>query len=179
MTVVHFTISQKNLQAVADRVKAENLTPDTAVFSLSPPDPESEVKVAQVSTDSENYKVALAWPEKILPEQPVTFGIRITDKEDKPKASATYELVILDKDGNQITRAGGVTTPEGISSQDVTFASSGSFTVKLEKINASGESVQSSLNVVPEFPIGIAFVAALAVGGIIAARKMPLFGKTY
>lgn len=87
----------------------------------SPSDPDSEVKVA------------LTWPEQILPEQPVTFGIRITDKSDTPVSAAAYELVLVDKDGNQVTRSGGVTTPEGISSQDVTFASPGSFNLRVEK----------------------------------------------
>jgi len=59
--------------------------------------------------------------------------------------------------------------------------SQGSFTVRLESINASEESVQSSLTVVPEFPIGIAAVAAaLAIGATIAARRTSIFaGKTY
>ncbi|HZA48745.1 MAG TPA: hypothetical protein VE521_07465 [Nitrososphaera sp.] len=41
-------------------------------------------------------------------------------------------LILVDKDGNEVTRYGGVTTPEGISSQDVTFASPGSFNVRVE-----------------------------------------------
>jgi hypothetical protein len=53
------------------------------VFALSPSDPDSEVKVA------------LTWPEQILPEQPVTFGIRITDKSDTPVSAAAYELVLV------------------------------------------------------------------------------------
>lgn len=171
--VVHFTISKQNLINIAERVKSENLSPDAAVFSLSPPDPENEVHVAQTSPESENYKVSLTWPEQILPEQPVTFGIRIADKsDDQPISSATYELVILDKDGNEMSRAGGVTTAEGISSQDMTFTSQGAFTVKVEKIRGSSESVQSSLTVVPEFPVGIASVAAaLGIGGIIVAAR--------
>ncbi|WP_148681428.1 hypothetical protein [Candidatus Nitrososphaera gargensis] len=180
-TIVHFTISKQNLINIAEKVKSENLTPDKAVFALSPPT--TEVKVAQVTTDSQNYKVALTWPEQVFPGQPVTFGIRVTDKSDQPLSAATYELVILDKDGNEVTRAGGVTTPEGVSSQDMTFASQGSFTVRVDKINASSESVQSSLSVVPEFPVGIASIAAaLAIGGIIvAAKRISLFatGKTY
>jgi hypothetical protein len=65
-----------------------------------------------------------------------------------------------------------VTTAEGISSQDMTFTSQGAFTVKVEKIRGSSESVQSSLTVVPEFPVGIASVAAaLGIGGIIVAAR--------
>jgi hypothetical protein len=179
--VVHFTVSQQNLQKIAGKVKSENRTPGAAVFSLSPPDPENEIHVAQTDSESENYKVSLTWPEQIFPEQPVTFGIKIADKGGKPIAAATYELLIIDQGGNQVSRAGGVTTPEGISSQDVSFASQGSFTVKVEKINASSESVQSSLTVIPEFPLGIAgIVAAVAVAAMIAARRTSIFvGKTY
>ena len=113
---------------------SENRTPDKAVFALSPPDPGSEVKVAQVYTESENYKVALTWPEQIFPQQPMTFGIRITDKSDKPVSAAAYELVVVNNNGSEVTRSGGVTTPEGVSSQDVTFISQGPFTVRVEKI---------------------------------------------
>lgn len=177
-TIVHFTISKNNLLNIADKVVSEGRTPDRAVFALSPPT--TEVKVTQVAANSENYKVGLTWPEEILPEQPVTFGIRITDNSDQPLNAATYELVIMDGSGGEVTRAGGVTTPEGVSSQDVTFVSTGSFTVRVDKIRGTSESVQSSVTVVPEFPAGIAAIAAaLAVGAVIAAKRASLFGKTY
>ena len=177
-TIVHFTISRTNLENIAGRVVSENRTPDKAVFALSPPT--TEVGVAQVAADSQSYRVALTWPEQVFPGQPVTFGIRVTDKSDAPVSAATYELVILDKDGNEVVRSGGVTTPEGVGSQDVTFASQGAFTVRVDKINASSESVQSGVTVVPEFPVGIASVAAaLAIAAVIAAKRTPLFGKTY
>ena len=180
--VVHFTISQQNLNKITERVRSENRSPHNAIFSLSPPAPESEIRLAQVSPESDNYKVSLTWPEQIFPEQPVTFGVAIADKSGTPIPSATYELVVTDSDGNQISRGGGVTTPEGISSQDVNFASQGSFTVKVEKIKGTGESVESALTVVPEFPVGIAsMAAAIAIIGIaVVARRSSLFaGKTY
>lgn len=177
--IVHFTISKTNLQNIAGKVVSENRTPDKAVFALNPPT--TEVRVTQVAAESSSYKVALTWPDQIFPEQPVTFGIRLTDKSDVPLSAATYELVIIDKDGKEVLRSGGVTTPEGVGSQDMTFTSQGSFTMRMDKINASSESVQSSVTVVPEFPIGIASIAAaLAIAGIIAAKRTSLFtGKTY
>ena len=182
-TIVHYTISKTNLENIASKVTSENRTPDKAVFALGPPDPGSEVKVAQVSAESENYRVGLTWPEQMLPQQPVTFGIRITDKSDTPVYAAAYEFALVDKDGNEITRSGGVTTPEGLSSQDVTFASPGSFNVRVEKIKDTNESVQSGLTVVPEFPIGIAsIVATIAIAAIIIATKKMSFlqmGKMY
>ena len=178
-TIVHFTISKANLANIAGKVVSENKTPDKAVFALSPP--ATEVKVIQVATNSQNYKVALTWPEQMSPEQPVTFGIRVTDNSDIPLSAATYELVIADKDGNEVTRSGGVTTLEGVSSQDVTFSSQGSFTVKVEKINASSESVESTVSIVPEFPVGItALAVALAIAATIGAKKISFFtGNKY
>lgn len=96
-TIVHYTISKTNLENIASKVTSENRTPDKAVFALSPSDPGSEVNMAQVSAESENYKVGLIWPEQILPQQPVTFGIRITDKSDTPVSAAAYELVLVYK----------------------------------------------------------------------------------
>jgi len=173
-TIVHFTISKTNLANIASKVVSESRTPDRVVFALSPPITESNM--AQVATNSQNYKVALLWPEQLFPAQPVTFGIRMTDNSDAPISAATYELVILDKDGNEVSRAGGVTTPEGLSSQDVTFTTQGSFTVRVDKINSSSESVQLSVTVVPEFPLGIATIAvALVIGTVIATRKASIF----
>jgi len=177
-TIVHFTISKTNLANIASRVLSEGRDQARAVFALSPPT--EGVKVTQISADSANYKVALTWPDKIFPGQPMTFGIRLTDRSDAPLSGATYELVLIDKDGNEVIRSGGVTTPEGVGSQDVTFASQGSFTMRVDKINASSESIQSSITVVPEFPVGIASIAgAVAIAGIIAAKRTTLFGKTY
>jgi hypothetical protein len=174
-TIVHFTVSRTNLEDIAGRVVSENRMTDKAVFTLTPPS--SEVKVVQVTANSQNYKVALTWPEQMLPEQPVTFGIRMTDKFDAPVSAATYELVIIDGNGNEVTRAGGVTTPEGVSSQDVTFASQGSFTIRIEKINASSESVQSGVTVVPEFSAGTAaVVGAFVIGMTIAVRRIFVLG---
>jgi hypothetical protein len=186
-TIVHNMISKTNLENIASKVTSENMTPDKAVFALSSPDPDSEVKVAQVSVESENYRLAPTWPEQILPGQPVTFGIKLTDKSGTPVSAAAYELVLVDKDGKEVTRSGGVTTSEGISSQDVTFTSPGPFNVWLEKIKDTNESVQSVLTVVPEFPVGIAsIVATLAIAAIIiiiiAAKRMSSFvqmGKMY
>jgi hypothetical protein len=170
-TIVHFTVSKANLANVAGKVVSENRTPDKAVFALAPP--ATEAKTVQVSAHSENYKVALTWPEQIFPEQPVTFGIRMTESSGAPLSSSMYELVIVDKDGNEVARAGGVTTPEGVSSQDVTFRSQGSFTVKVEKINSTNESIQSSISVVPEFPAGMAMVAtALIISTMVVVRRM-------
>jgi len=90
----------------------------------------------------------------------------------------------VDKDGKEATCSRGVTTPEDISSQDVTFTSPGPFNVRLEKIKDMNKSVQSGLTVVPEFPVGIASIAAtLAIAAIIiAAKRMSSFvqmGKMY
>lgn len=63
-------------------------------------------------------------------------------------------------------------TSEGISSQDVTFTSPGSFNVRIEKIKDTNEMVQSGLTVVPEFPLGIAsIVATIVISDIIIAGK--------
>jgi type II secretory pathway component PulM len=82
----------------------------------------------------------------------------------------------VDKDGNEVTRSGGVMTPEGISSQDVTFTSPGSFNVRVEKIKDTNEMVQSGLTVVPEFQVGItSIVVTRAIAAIIITAKRMSF----
>ncbi len=165
--VVHYTISRKNLENLQSQIRSENRSPGEAIFALSPPDPESEIRVMQVASESASYAVNLTIPEQIFPQQAVPFGVRISDKQGNPVSAATYELVIEDGSGNVISRSGGSTTPEGLSSQDVTFDAQGSFTVRVEKINASNESVQSSIQVVPEFPVA-ALAASLGIAGAVA-----------
>lgn len=173
-TVVHFTISRKNLEDLAGKIRAENRSPNEAMFALSPPDLESEIGVMQVEGESSSYSVSLMIPESIFPEQPVPFGVRITDRQGNPVSAATYELVIEDSNGTVISRSGGSTTPEGLSSQDLTFNAQGSFTIRVEKINSSNESVQSSIQVVPEFPIA-ALAASLGIAGAVAYGRFRRF----
>jgi hypothetical protein len=179
-TVVHFTISRKHLEDLQGKIRDENRSPDQAIFALSPPDPESEVRVMQIPSESASYSVSLTIPESIFPEQAVPLGVRIMDKQGNPVSAATYELIIEDSSGNEVSRSGGSTTPEGLSSQDVTFDVQGSFTVKVEKINASNESVESSIQVVPEFPVA-ALATSLGIAGAVAYGRFRGFfaGKTY
>lgn len=105
------------------------------------------------------------------------FGVRINDRQGNPVSAATYELVIEDGAGNVLSRSGGSTTPEGLSSQDVTFDAQGSFTVRVEKINASNESVQSSIQVVPEFPAAVLATSLGIAGAAAYGRLRGLFSK--
>ena len=58
----------------------------------------------------------------------------------------------------------------------MTFASPGSFNVRVEKIKDTNEMVQSGLTVVPEFQVGIAsIVAKLAIAAIIITAKRMSF----
>ncbi|MEW5839595.1 hypothetical protein [Nitrososphaera sp.] len=144
-TIVHFTISQAHLFELRDQIKAGNLTPDRAAFTLSPP--EAEARVSQTTLESKSFKVILTTPEKLFSSSPTPVGVRISDKAGKPVQAATYEIVIAGKDNKEAYRAGGVTTPEGISSQDVMLKEPGPYTVRVDKINASSESVQVGINV--------------------------------
>jgi hypothetical protein len=110
----------------------------------------------------------------------IAFCILLVTSVDEstvsPNKVSLSSLILVDKDGNEVTRSGGVTTPEGISSQDVTFASPGSFNVRVEKIKDTNEMVQSGLTVVPEFPVGIAsIVTTVAIAGIIMVAKRVSF----
>jgi hypothetical protein len=145
-TVVHFTISQSHLLELRNQIKAGNVSPSKAMFTLSPP--ESEAKVVQVTKESKSYSVVISHPERLVAGSPAPFGVRIS-KAGEPVGAATYEMAILDKDGKEAYRSGGVTTPEGISSQDVTLKAAGAYTVRIDKINASSESVQSDLQLEP------------------------------
>jgi len=158
--VVHYTISAQNLKSLADKV-SENGTIDEAVFGIAPAETVMREIVTPLKT--ENYTVEVSWPEQIFPDNLIPLSLFFSDANGKRLPNVTYDL-ILEKDGQRILNRNGVSTIEGFASHDIIFDSQGPITVRIEKIKGSEESVEMTINVVPEFPIGILLPIAAAFG---------------
>jgi len=116
----------------------------------------------------------LSWsPAMIEPDKTTSFTFNFMDMlTGNQLRDATYDFVLL-KDGQEIVKRQGQTLA-GVGSEQFTFAGSqaGSVTLRLENINNSGESVEFSINVVPEFPISILLLLmTITFGAVIIASR--------
>jgi hypothetical protein len=156
------------LQNLADSVLAENSSPDMAVFGITP----SQAESREISTtlNSQNYKVNISWPEQVFPSTPVPLALFFSDANGNRIPNATYDLILM-KDEQTILNRNGVSTGEGFASHDVIFDSQGTITVVVDKIDGSDESVAMTINVVPEFPLGLLLSITIAFGLYVALYR--------
>ncbi len=125
---------------------------------------EIETIVPQMTaTTPSGVKVTLAWtPDSIEPTKETTFTLKFFDKSGSPINDATYDFMLI-REGSHITHRSLQPISQGTSVEKVTFKEdqTGSVTLRLENINlTSGETAEFSIQVVPEFPIGVAIVMA-------------------
>jgi len=127
-------------------------------------------------TNDGSVKVHIAWaPETIEPDIPVEFKIRLLDPSTgQPIKDAIFNFMLI-HEGTHITHRSLQKATDGSSTQSFTFKSTqtGSVILRLENVNNTGESVEFSINVVPEFPASLvaALMAITFTTAIFAARK--------
>lgn len=123
-------------------------------------------------------------PFPIEPEQSTKLDIRFIEKgSDKTQIHIDYVVSIKDANGSEIFRTPLTHTNEGEITIPFVFLSQGSHTIKVEVQGIlfqpiPTEEVEFSINVVPEFPIGIlAAFGIMTIIGIMMMRKPQLFTK--
>jgi hypothetical protein len=118
-------------------------------------------------------------PSVIEPNKVQKFALSFFNTENGfVERNVQYDFAIV-KDGTDLVNKKGQSAPDGTAVQEFTFSEeqTGSVTVRIDNVRVFGEPVISadetafSVNVVPEFPIGIMLIAASAVAGTI------LFGR--
>jgi hypothetical protein len=118
------------------------------------------------------FHVAVGWTSADIGSEN-HFEIEIMDDEGNHLDDATYDIMLL-KDGEHIdeTHRANQTATD----QHYTFEEQGSYTLRIENINGSGESeaVEIPMQVTPEFPLGAFGIAAAAIGAIVAAGRSRL-----
>ena len=131
-------------------------------------------------TEDGDIKVRVSWsPVTIDSGIPIDFKIETIDSNtNKPTSSKLYDSMLFDPDGNHVDAS-----HRSLQSKDIqtyTFENTGTFTLRLENVNNTGQAVEFSITVVPEFPISIvaALMAVMFAGAIFATRKYrPLMGR--
>ena len=99
--------------------------------------------------------------------------IEIMDEQGNHLDEATYDIVLL-KDGEHLDDTH--RTNQTATDQHYTFEEQGSYMLRIENIDGSGESeaVEIPMQVTPEFPLGAFGIAAAALGTMVAAGRWRL-----
>ncbi len=139
-----------------------------------------EENVMKLEAESVDVELTIN-PFPIEPDVPTNLDIRFIEKgSDKTQIHVDYILYIKDQDGNEIFRTPLTHTNEGEITVPFIFSSKGSHTIGVEVQGIlfqpiPTETVEFSVNVIPEFPIGIlAVFGAITIISIIFARKQML-----
>jgi len=186
--VVHYMIPNQPLLQLAEHVTMVDSEVNKAEFTLALGTVDIGMPLDDDMTDSGqmmggqmmamsnkgSIHAMLSWsPAMIEPDKTTSFTFNFMDMlTGNQLRDVTYDFVLL-KDGQEIIRRQGQTLA-GVGSEQFTFAGSqaGSVTLRLENINNSGESVEFSINVVPEFPINILLLLMTAtLGAVIIASR--------
>jgi hypothetical protein len=132
----------------------------------------------QGTSTSGDFKVELNWTSADIGSEN-TFGIKIMDRDGQALSGATYDVMLFkgDQHLNETHRSG-----QTAAMQHYTFQEEGSYTLRIENINGSGEndSISIPIQVTPEYPLGVFTLLAVTVAGmVIATRSRRLFVRSY
>ena len=161
----------------ATEVLSEEMTDESAKMSMInlPTDNGStnvEVKIENAMIEGNQFTVD--------EPQVVTFDLRFLDPAtSKPINHTNYTFMVKDTNGNMIFRDNKGHTHNGLSSYYLQFSDTGSYstTIVMEGIGSNSDKTTysgtaiSSLEVTPEFPLGMMAVMAAVVGIVVVATR--------
>lgn len=178
---------------------------DNIHYVTEPPDPTKDhvsftvdvVKVAEPKAVGEamppmmqgtlgkRFNVEMVFsPAVIEPDKPQSFALSFFNpKTDAVERNAVYDFAII-KDNKVLINREGQSAPTGVAVEKFTFSKeqTGSIAVKVSNVRLLGESFPTadettfSINVVPEFPLGIMLIATSAIAAMIVVgrfKKLP------
>ncbi|MFQ5968892.1 MAG: hypothetical protein ACE5J2_00140 [Nitrososphaerales archaeon] len=178
--VVHYMIPNQQLLQIRKHVTAMvDGDVKTAEFTLAPgtidigvPLESEQMMGGQMMAMSSNGSInaMLSWsPTVIEPDKTAAFTFNFMDAlSNQPIRDATYDFLLV-KDGQEIIKRQGQTLA-GVGSEQFTFTQSqtGSVMLRLDNVNDTGESIEFSINVVPEFAPSVLAIMA----GVIATMLL-------
>jgi hypothetical protein len=171
---VHFVLLQDHLNLIkAQMERPGGQLPDHMVFTLQ----KTQDIRSQLSafTPNGDYQVDMTWePEVILPDQSTKFIFTIRDAyTGETLRNSGYDFVLV-RDGEAIHRESGVAVVGG-DFMEYTFTEeqAGAAAVRPEDIRGTGQYVEFTFAVAPEFGAAAALVL---VAGAAAAAALSRFG---
>jgi len=161
--------AQSDQMNMSDSMSSMNMTGGSAISATSPP--------AIYTLPNSSIQVKMTWePESINTNDTTKFTFEFIDTDTEQRVQNVSFSVHMSLDGKSMGHAHEATAPEGIGIVEQMFDSMGSLSIVLESIKVGTtpitDTAQFSLNVVPEFPIGVALVAGIVIGAGIAASRL-------
>ena len=183
--IVHFILNTDTLLNIRQQIAQGGQLPDKMIFRLLPKEAtngEAGVQTLSFTTDNGKVNIIAQIPEEgIFPQQESEIRLTFFNADTTSLLrDVRYNLKIFDDQGNVILEQDRY-TPEGIDVIRHTFDKEGMITLQVNIIG-TGFSVQrvdtsvagtaeTSLTVVPEFPLAILVISIAMIGAIIAMRK--------
>jgi hypothetical protein len=151
---------------------------DIFFMTFLPGSIEGRLQTMMLSTDSDSVNVEVIIDTDMLQTaEPTQFTLKFLNPESgEPLQAVNYSFTITDDKGNNIVNRTDKHAHEGIDTQVVTFANTGSFTLAVEVEGLGMEKPYDSmyngkastlLTVVPEFPLGTMIVMAALIATVI------------
>ena len=129
-----------------------------------------------------DFVVTLDWePASIEPGQTVLFTVSLADRTEFPLERANYDFVVTNSSGGIVAEFDNQNADAelGTGTHEVHFTDAGGMTatVTINSISGQGtgqftESVAFRIVVVPEFPLGVALIAASLLGVVIVLVRV-------
>ena len=134
------------------------------------------------TTGRGDFTITLDWePASIEPGQPVLFTVSLMDSTEFPLERANYDFVVKNSSGGVIAEFlnQNADAELGTGTHEVTFNNAGGMTATVTVNSVSGqgtgqftEFADFRIVVVPEFPFGVALIAASFVALIIVVVRV-------
>lgn len=187
--ILHFLINKNDILALAGEVPAGT---SDMTFSFAPSSEETGEKTSsEIATDTGGVHVKLDWtPDQLGAGQDTKLGLQFVDAFSGKDITAdvTYDLKIVDKQGEQVFAASDQVARGGKGEQTgLTFPADEVYNIEVQvkSIQQQGQSPDLTRNgiargvvVVPEFPqAGAALAVAGALGAVIAAGRFVITSR--
>jgi len=132
------------------------------------------IKLTSALPDSDegSFNIDLTWfPSTMSTNEQTEFVLTVKDKTDRPIPQSSFDFVILQK-GNEVFRQA-ASAPAGGTYVDYMFSKEqeGPTTIRIENINHSGEAVELTVVVTPEFPINLSVVFLITIGMVLLVQS--------
>lgn len=136
-------------------------------------------EIATLKMESKSLDVELKIPSLIESEKQTRMDVRFVEKaSNKTQVHVDYIIYIEDSNNNELSRTPLTHTDSGEVIFPYVFFANGSYTVGIEMyginfIPIEKEVVEFSVNVIPEFPLGVIGVfATIIIMSILITRKL-------
>jgi hypothetical protein len=136
---LHVLLNKGDLANLASTASAENGTMD---FAISPSSANTTTSTSML-TDFGGWQVNLGWPSGNLePDTQSSLKLSFFDafSEKRVSGDVSYDLKILDRDGNTVLSKAGLVARNGTDTQQIALPSNGIYGIEVgvKSVNASG-----------------------------------------